>query len=112
MAKNFIQPGEAIDLVASGPVAGGDLVTVGALVGIAVRDAVSGDTYSINTKGVYTIPKTAPALAVGEKVMVADTPASVGGSVLSDDNSGVPVGVVVEAAVLDSTEVKVRLHGS
>lgn len=109
--KNFIQPGESIDLVAAAEVTGGQLVTVGDLVGVAVRDAAIGDTYAINTKGVYSLPKTNPALAVGDKVMVPSAASSINADVLADDDSGIAVGVVVEAAALNSTEVKVRLHG-
>lgn len=69
MAKNFIQPGDTVTVPAPADVTSGSGVLVGALFGVAAFDAKSGVDVELNTKGVYTLPKTsAQAWTVGAKV--------------------------------------------
>lgn len=63
--KNFIQPGNVITLTAPANVSSGDFVLVGALFGVAARDALSGDPVECRTEGVFELPKAA-ALAINE----------------------------------------------
>lgn len=69
MAKNFVQPGDTLTVPAPADVASGDGVLVGALFGVAAFSAKSGEDVEINTKGVWTLPKTsAQAWTVGAKI--------------------------------------------
>lgn len=68
--KNFVQPGENITVPAPADVESGDLVVVGALVGIAQADALTGADVTLVRRGVFNdLPKTsAQAWTVGAKI--------------------------------------------
>ena len=57
--KNFIQEGKTVTLynAASTGITSGDLVVVGALVGVAAFDAASAEEVEIATEGVFSLPK-------------------------------------------------------
>lgn len=68
--KNFIQPGNSIDVQAPSAVSSGDGVLVGAaLFGVAVTDAENGADVTIEVEGVFELPKlSADVMAVGALV--------------------------------------------
>lgn len=67
--KNFIQPGDNIDVIAPADVNSGAMVLIGSLLGVATKTVLSGATVSIGVKGVYKVPKlTANVWTVGLKV--------------------------------------------
>src|SRR6476646_8762891 len=69
MAKNFIQPGRVVTLVApTGGVVSGQAVQVGALFGVAAFDAVGGTGVEVALEGVWELPKAAVAIARGAPV--------------------------------------------
>lgn len=57
MAKNFIQRGDCLDLIAPHDVTSGDLVVVGSLHGIAQSSERSGEPLVVVTTGVWRLPK-------------------------------------------------------
>jgi predicted RecA/RadA family phage recombinase len=57
MAKNYVQPGKTVTVVAPYDVLSGAGVKVGSLFGIAQHDAVSGAEVEIDTQGVWDIAK-------------------------------------------------------
>ena len=69
--KNYIQKGCTIEVVASGNVASGSIVTVGATAGVSAGNYVSGDTVVVKLDGVYAVAKDASVFAQGAKVYVA-----------------------------------------
>lgn len=71
--KNFIQPGNAIDVTATADIASGELVVVGQLAGVATTSALSGEKVAICIDGVYELPKGSATLAAGAKVYYDDT---------------------------------------
>ena len=56
--KNFVQVGDIVEVVAPSEVTSGDIVVVGTLAGVAVKDAASGAPVNIQTRGVFDLPKT------------------------------------------------------
>lgn len=56
--KNYIQDGDVLTVAAPAAVVSGDFVQVGRIRGIAVTSAASGAAVELNTKGVFSIPKT------------------------------------------------------
>lgn len=107
--KNFIKPGETVTVSApSGGVASGELVAIGALIGVAQGAAVEGDPVELVRKGVYSLTKTsAQAWAVGDKIYA--TSANVCTTVAT---SNVLIGVATAIAVNPSDEGEVLLDGA
>ena len=67
--KNFIQPGDTLDVTAAANVVSGQFVIMGALSGVATTTAVAGTTFALKTTGVFELPKlTTEAWTVGAKV--------------------------------------------
>ncbi len=82
--KNYIQPGDRIDVLAPAAVVDGQLVRVGLLAGVAIHDAASGAPLVISTEGVYDVTKAGSQawtvgqaiFGVGTTTLVATTAAS------------------------------------
>lgn len=55
--KNFVQRADAIHTVLGNTVKGGDVVVLGGLVGVAVSDGNGTDLCTVQTKGVFNLPK-------------------------------------------------------
>lgn len=107
--RNFVQRGDTLDIIADAPVASGDVVIKGAIVGVSNVDAKAGETFALDVVGVFTLPKVA-ALAIdqGEPVYWdADD-----GVVTTDDDGTVKLGVATEAVPNPSPSVPVRLNGA
>lgn len=63
--ENFVQNGDFLHTVLEDTVAGGDLVIVGNIVGVAVSNGNGVDLKAVQTKGVFTLPKE-DALAIDQ----------------------------------------------
>ncbi|HEY7334336.1 MAG TPA: DUF2190 family protein [Bryobacteraceae bacterium] len=103
--RNFIQPGEyGLTVTApAGGVVSGQVVVIGAIVGIAATTQPAGAPVEIATQGVYDLPKVpADSLAVGATAMVDAT-----GTVALAGTTG--IGWIVEAAGSGATTARVRL---
>jgi predicted RecA/RadA family phage recombinase len=104
--KNDVQNGNYIDVAApSGGVVSGEVVIIGALVGIAVTDADEADPVSIATTGVFDLPKdgsSGPVFEVGDYVYYD-------GSECTDDDGDDLIGVCVKDAGANVATVRVRL---
>lgn len=68
--KNFIAPGEVLDVVLAADVSSGGVVLVGSLVGIAPVGGKNGDTIAVALEGAYdSVPKaTGAAWVQGDKL--------------------------------------------
>lgn len=105
MAKNYIQQGDTITVTATADVASGALVVVGALAGVAMYSAASGEEVEIKTTGVFELAKTsAQAWTVGAPIYA--TSAGVATTVATDN---VAIGHAVAAAANPSAIGRVRL---
>lgn len=107
--KNFIQEGNAIDVVAGAAVVSGQPLLVGAsLFGICGADAASGQTVAVWTRGVYSVPKaTGQTWTVGATLFWDNT----AGKFTSVSNSTAKVAAAVTAAASADTVGTVRLNG-
>lgn len=111
--KNFIQPGRALTVAApTGGVSSGDVVIVGALIGIATTDAVAGADIEIDCEGVYQVSKKVDdVFAVGDLVYWDATP----GEATVTATGNTVLGIAVQAATGPATAVRVKLlpvHGA
>ncbi len=67
--RNFIQPGKTVTVAAPAAVLSGDVVAIGALVGVAAYSAESGAEVEIATEGVFVLPKVpANSVLVGDRL--------------------------------------------
>ena len=109
MAKNFIQPGRVVTLVApTGGVLSGQAVQVGALFGIAAFDAIGGADVEVALEGIWELPKAAVAIARGAPVFWD----AAAGSVAADiGTSNALIGGATEARGTSDLTIRVRLNG-
>ncbi|SEF44088.1 Predicted phage recombinase, RecA/RadA family [Alcanivorax sp. DSM 26293] len=107
MAKNFIQRGDNITVIAAALAASGDLIVMGSLFGVALHDAAANEELTLKTGGVWELPKTsADTPAVGADAYWDDAAGEI--TTVSTDNT--KVGVFVEAAAGGETVCRVRLN--
>ena len=109
MAKNFMQPGRIVTLVApTGGVVSGQAVQVGALFGVAAFDAIGGTGVEVALEGVWELPKAAVAIARAAPVFWDAT----AGNVAADIGiSNALIGGAAEARSASDPTVRVRLNG-
>jgi predicted RecA/RadA family phage recombinase len=106
MAKNFMQPGRVVTLVA--PTRGGQAVQVGALFGIAAFDAIGGADVEVALEGIWELPKAAVAIARGAPVFWD----AAAGNVAADiGTSNALIGGATEARGTSDLTIRVRLNG-
>lgn len=106
--KNYIQPGDVLNVPAPANVSSGDGVLVGTLFGVAAYSALQNGEVQIKTKGVFELPKTsAQAWTVGAAIYWDNT-AKVCTTSSSDT---VLIGKAVAAADNPSDSGLVRLNG-
>jgi predicted RecA/RadA family phage recombinase len=108
--KNYVQKGENITITAAATASSGDIVQVGALIGVAAGDAGIGEDLDLVTLGCFTLPKlSTDAVDVGD-VLYFD--ASAGVVTLDDDSAANDrIGVAITVAGNPSASVVVRLDG-
>lgn len=108
--KNQVQRGENLTIPALAAVSSGDIVQVGAILGIAAGNAASGADCDVVTVGVFDLPKVSTdAVDIGD-ILYFDAGT---GLVTLDDDTGAnaKIGVAVTAAANPSGSVNVRLSG-
>jgi predicted RecA/RadA family phage recombinase len=102
----FIQEGRYIDHTPASPLASGDVVVQGDLVGVTLRPLAAGELGSLAVEGVFDFTKnTGVAYNVGVLLYWDDT-----NNIVTTTASGnKPIGKVVRAAATADTLVQVRL---
>ena len=112
--KNFIQPGNVIEVLAAvAPVASGQVVAIGSLLGVANSGAATGQPYNATLSGVFEVPKVAGAAwTQGQTLMwkAASNAFGVVGSAVTGDVTGAGVSAFA-AAGSDDTKALVRFAG-
>lgn len=106
--KNFLQPGNILDLIApSGGVVSGVAYLLGAsILAVAQSSEAEGDTFAGLVEGVVSLPKlSTDNMVVGAKVNWNDTNGELQLATSDLDNCA----TVVEAAAASTTVVKVKL---
>jgi predicted RecA/RadA family phage recombinase len=101
--KNFVQPGDVITLIAPANVKSGEVVSVGAFVGIAAYDAAKDSEIEVALTGVYELPKAAAAVTQGDLAYWDGSKVVADGEVL--------LGAAIAPAGPDAATCRVRLNG-
>ena len=109
MATNYVQPGEVIELTATGAVASGAGVKVSQRVGVAITAAAaSGDKYSVALEGVYNIAaKSTDTMSPGDLVYWDDTAKEV----TTTATANTLAGIAFESKGSGTTTLAVKLNG-
>jgi len=105
--KNYVQPGDTIEVIAPEATTSGDGTLVGNLFGIAVHDADNGAAVQIKTTGVFDLPKvSAQAWSQGDVIYWDD-----GNDRCTTVDTNVAIGVATADAANPSATGRVRLNG-
>lgn len=106
MAKNFVEEGKTVAIVASAAISSGDLVQVGDVFAVALTDIPQGETGDGLTEGVFMLPKLkTDDMKTGKKVYLKS-----GKVQLTNSGSDPLVGVVWADAGTSAEEVPVLHH--
>jgi predicted RecA/RadA family phage recombinase len=103
MAANYIGPGNSINVVAGGTITSGQLVEINDLCGVALTDAVSGETYALGIQGEYEVAKDSSTIAIGDRLWLA------AGEATTTAGTDPPLGVATSAAATGAATVRVLL---
>ena len=107
MKARYVQRGESIDFTPESDVAAGDIVRLGALVGVAKLDVKAGELGALALVGVYEIATGGTAVEAGKPVYV--NPAT-GKACAQGTEGAVAFGHAVAAAAATDAFVHVRLE--
>ncbi|MFN7918918.1 MAG: capsid cement protein [Bryobacteraceae bacterium] len=106
--KNFVQPGNTLTVTAAATITSGQLVVVGAIIGVAAASAAIGDDVELDTIGVFTLPKvTADVVSAGDKLYWDSAQSKL--TKTAGTGSKPLVGVAAKAAGNGVTELQCRL---
>ncbi|MGD9663806.1 MAG: DUF2190 family protein [Novosphingobium sp.] len=110
MAKNFIQPGDTLELVApAGGVVSGTGYVIGALFVVALGDAAAGELFRGKVDGVWELPKAAAVTPAQGAIAYWDDAAK---TVTGASAVGLfPIGTFTAAAAGADAAAFVRLDG-
>jgi predicted RecA/RadA family phage recombinase len=107
MAKNFVQRGENITVLAASIAVSGELVVMGSLFGVALHDAAANDELTLKTGGVWELPKTSANEPAAGDPAYWDADVS---EITTTATDNTKVGVFTEAAANGDTTCRVRLN--
>lgn len=105
MAKNYVQPGNVMDVVVGAKTDAGDVVVVGDIVGVALSDIANGATGPVQVSGVFELPKAA-SQAISQGVTVYWN----GSAITTTASTNDPAGVAWRAAGSSDATVQVALN--
>jgi predicted RecA/RadA family phage recombinase len=106
--KNYIKKGNSINVTAGADISSGDVVQVGAFIGVASVDIANGSTGEVALEGVFELPKKeALAINQGDKVYWDSTP----GEVTKTQGDGVFLGHAETSVGGAASTVRVKLEG-
>ena len=107
MSTNFIEKGEVLNYTAANkPIASGDVVIIGNIVGIAKTDIAVGETGAMHITGVYSLPKAAEAITQGMKVYWN----TANGNVTLNKTDSVLIGIAANNTISSESRVHVLLN--
>ena len=104
--QNYINSGKTIVFTATNDVVGGDLVTVGSIVGVAVSDIPAGEEGILETEGVFELPPAeSAAIAQGAVVYVTTQ-----GKIASSEAGNTRAGIAWAARTMGESVVRVKIN--
>lgn len=112
--QNYEQRGDVMTITAGANITSGQVVKVGALLGVASADIANGAQGEVAITGVFTVPKVSAAVIAQGERLVWDVSAAA-----FDDSAATPAtgdvsgeaAVAFEAAGAGVTEIAVRFTG-
>ena len=110
--KNYIQPGDNIEVTAPAAVDSGELVKVGQIFGVATADAANGGKVVVSTRGVFRLAKISNDAIVAGARLYRHSSGANEGKVTNTVVTDALVGVATEAAGANVSTVATRLNGS
>ncbi|HAN9776830.1 TPA: DUF2190 family protein [Escherichia coli] len=114
MAKNFVEEGKTVAIVASAAISSGDLVQVGDVFAVALTDIPQGETGDGMTEGVFMLPKLkTDDMKTGKKVYLKSGKVQLTGS--DDDrhsNTSLAWGAGVQFNPTESVAIDIAYEGS
>src|SRR3954453_4670812 len=108
MSKNQVQVGRTLSFqsVPAGGVESGDVIIIGAAVGVCQTDADAGSVVEADVEGCFSLPKTAgQTVAFGAKLYVVTAT----GVVSTTASGNVALGYASRAAAANDASVEVKL---
>jgi predicted RecA/RadA family phage recombinase len=110
---NYVQAGETLPFtnITSNPVSSGDLVVVGALIGVAAGDVAAGDDGEMETEGVFTLPKASASEDIGAGDLLYEDDGEVTGTPGTDSKPLVGAAVADSGSGVATVRVKLGVHG-
>jgi predicted RecA/RadA family phage recombinase len=108
--KNFIQPGEMMEITAGAEIKSGDPVVVGEMVTIAAHDIANGANGQVSTCGVFEVVKLAGATWSKGQKLFWDKVAKKFTTIASAD-ADLVAGIAFEDALLAATVGYIKLCG-
>jgi predicted RecA/RadA family phage recombinase len=105
--KTFVQPGDILTFTvpSATTIAAGDLVAVGAFVGVAATGGTTGEKITVHLAGVYTVPKATGAIAAGDVLYFDESE----GEVTKTSAGNLPIGYAFGGAESGDATVNVKL---
>jgi len=107
--KNFIQPGDVVDIVAAGTLAAGAGLVVGTMFGVVMEAAVNGQRVALALTGVFDLPKTAGQTPAVGAAVYWDAGA---GNVTTSSAGNTKIGVALLLPGAGDPTIRVRLNGA
>lgn len=104
--KNAVSKGLTMDYTATADITSGQVVLVGAMIGIAVSALASGETGALTVEGVFTVPKSTGVVAQGAQVYWDNTNKNV--TTTATDNT--PCGKAFIAAASGDAEIDIKIN--
>lgn len=113
MAKNYVQKGRIVNVVAPANIDAGKLLVVGGMFGVTEASCASGGTVGLNVEGVYNLPKVAATTFTAGEVVYWSTASPWTLGVINSASAAavVKIGAAIAAAASGPTSVAVRLNG-
>lgn len=107
MAKNYVGPGDKVQVAAPYALTSGQGALVGALFGVAQNDAANGASVVLDTSGVYDVTKE-PSLAIsqGARVFWDNT----NRRITTTTTSNFCVGIAWAAALAADATVRIKMQ--
>ncbi|MFA0812683.1 DUF2190 family protein [Microbulbifer epialgicus] len=116
MAKNFVQDGRLLDYInnTGAAIASGQVVAIGAVLGVAMDDIAEGESGVIAIEGVFTVPKVSGAVIGQGQPLTWDVSAKAfddaAATAATGDITG-PTAFAAEAAGNGATSLAVKFTG-
>ncbi|MET4696097.1 DUF2190 family protein [Endozoicomonas lisbonensis] len=105
MANNYVQDGGTMEFTAAADIKSGDPVVIGAIVVVALANAMTGELCVGRADGVFDLPKGAGAIGQGEKVYLTS-----GGNITKTASGNTAAGICWIAAEDADASVAVKLN--